>query len=114
MLAIFYYMDSVTAVNELMEPACTFAPHTVTTRNLVNFEGCTTKKIDHTKIGALCSYIVVQAVQEGHACPQHNNNESYLWTYSSIVLTWIQGPPTKWKTFLSNTVALIQEETASA
>jgi len=41
-------------------------------------------------------------------------NESYLWTDSSIVLTWIQGPPNKWKTFVGNRVALIQEETATA
>ena len=38
-------------------------------------------------------------------------HESYLWTDSSIVLTWIQGPPNKWKTFVGNRVALIQEET---
>ena len=41
-------------------------------------------------------------------------NESYLWTDSSILLTWIQGLPNKWKTFVGNRVALIQEETASA
>jgi len=41
-------------------------------------------------------------------------NELYLWTDSSIVLTWIQGPPNTWKTFVGNRVAIIQEETASA
>jgi hypothetical protein len=41
-------------------------------------------------------------------------NESYLWTDSSIVLTWIQGPSNKWKTFVGNRVAIIQEETSSA
>jgi len=40
-------------------------------------------------------------------------DESYLWTDSSIVLTWIQGPPNKCKIFVGNRVALIQEETAS-
>jgi len=40
--------------------------------------------------------------------------ESYLWTDSSIVFTWIQGPPNKWKTFVGNRVSLIQEETAAA
>jgi len=40
-------------------------------------------------------------------------NESYLWTDSSVVLTWIQGPPNKWKTFVGNRDALIQEETAA-
>jgi len=41
-------------------------------------------------------------------------DESYLWTDSSIVLTWIQGSPTKWKTFVGNRVAFIQDETAVA
>jgi hypothetical protein len=41
-------------------------------------------------------------------------HEAYLWTDSSIVLIWIQGPSTKWKTFVGNRVATIQEETASA
>jgi hypothetical protein len=41
-------------------------------------------------------------------------HESYLWTDSSIVLTWTQGPSNKWKTFVGNRVAFIQEETASA
>jgi len=41
------------------------------------------------------------------------NDESYLWTHSSIVLTWIQGAPNRWKTFVGNRVATIQV-TASA
>jgi hypothetical protein len=41
-------------------------------------------------------------------------HEAYLWTDSSIVLTWIQGPPNKWKTSVGNRVATIQEDTASA
>ena len=41
-------------------------------------------------------------------------NESYLWTDSSIILTWIQSPPNKWKIFVGNRLAIIQEETASA
>jgi len=44
----------------------------------------------------------------------NTNNESYSLSDSSIVLTWIQGPPNKWKTFVGNRVATIQEETASA
>jgi len=43
-----------------------------------------------------------------------NIHESYLWTDSSIVLTWIQGPSNKWKTFVGNRVTTIQEETFSA
>ena len=44
----------------------------------------------------------------------NTTDESYLWTDSSIILTWIQGPPNNWKTSVSNTVAIIQEETSSA
>jgi len=41
-------------------------------------------------------------------------NESYWWVDSSIVLTWIQVPPNKWKTSLGHNVDMIQEETSSA
>ena len=41
-------------------------------------------------------------------------HESYLWTDPSNLLTWIQGPSNRWKTFVGNRVATIQEETASA
>jgi hypothetical protein len=34
--------------------------------------------------------------------------------HSSIVLTWIQGTSTHWKTFVGNRVALIQEATSGA
>ena len=38
-------------------------------------------------------------------------NESYSLTDSSILLIWIQGPSNRWKTFVGNRVATIQEET---
>jgi hypothetical protein len=41
-------------------------------------------------------------------------NETFLWTDSSIVLSWIQGLSSKWKTFVGNRVATIQEDTHSA
>ena len=76
MLATFRFMDSVTAVNKPMEPVYTFTPQTVTTKHLVNFcvhhQMLHTVTTDNTKVGALCSYIVVQAVQEGHMHPQYN------------------------------------------
>jgi hypothetical protein len=45
---------------------------------------------------------------------QHENWWVLPWTDSSIVLTQIQGPPNRWKTFIGNRVATIQEETSSA
>ena len=36
-------------------------------------QGGTTETVNHTTIGTLCSHIIVQAVQEGHTCPQHYN-----------------------------------------
>ena len=41
-------------------------------------------------------------------------HESYLWTDSSIVLTWIHDVSTRWKTFVSNRVSFIQETTSNA
>ena len=41
-------------------------------------------------------------------------DDSYLWAVSSIVLTWIEGPSNRWKIFVGNRVATIQEETTSA
>ena len=41
-------------------------------------------------------------------------DQSYHWKDSSIVLTRIQGPPNRWKTYVGNRVATTQEETASA
>ena len=77
-------------------------------------KGCTTEATYNPEIGALCSYIVVQAVQEAICALNMKINTSYLWTDSSIVLTWIQGPPTRWKTYVGNRVAIIQEERDSA
>jgi len=36
-----------------------------------------------------------------------------IWTDTSIVLIWIQGPLTNWETSVGNRVAIIQEETSS-
>jgi hypothetical protein len=44
----------------------------------------------------------------------NTTDESYPGTDSFIVLTWIQGPPNKWKTSAGNRVTIIQEETSSA
>ncbi|KAK9722344.1 Pao retrotransposon peptidase [Popillia japonica] len=38
-------------------------------------------------------------------------SSTYYWTDSQIVLSWIKATPAKWKTFVANRVALIQEST---
>jgi hypothetical protein len=63
----------------------------------------------------LCAAILLAKLYKKATCALNMTiNESYLWTDSSILLTWIQGPPSKWKTFVGNRVATIQEETTSA
>jgi len=70
-------MDSVIAVNKLMEPAFTFDPLTATTNYFVKFvlhiQSGTIEKVNYTTVEALCSYITVQAVQEGSKCTQYNS-----------------------------------------
>jgi hypothetical protein len=44
---------------------------------------------------------------------QHEIDEYYSLTDSSIVLTWIEGPSNRWKTFVGNKVVTIQEESVS-
>ncbi|XP_011684943.1 PREDICTED: uncharacterized protein LOC105448195 [Wasmannia auropunctata] len=38
----------------------------------------------------------------------------FLWSDSTVALTWIAGPPSRWKDFVRNRVALIQELVPSA
>jgi hypothetical protein len=56
--------------------------------------------------------IVFDGNAKSSSCLQHHNNEPYLWK-ELIVLTWIQGPSDKWKTFVGNRVAVTQEETSA-
>ncbi|XP_011705735.1 PREDICTED: uncharacterized protein LOC105460935 [Wasmannia auropunctata] len=39
---------------------------------------------------------------------------TYLWTDSTIVLAWLQGHPSRWKTFVANRVATIHEAVPGA
>ena len=65
-------MDSATAVKGPTEPFI----HSLHRQQQYNFlsafvlhiEGCTSEATNYTKIGALCSYFVGQAVQKGHSC----------------------------------------------
>lgn len=43
--------------------------------------------------------------------PQLNISKQYFWCDSTIAIHWIKGSPTKWKTFVANRVANIQEHT---
>jgi hypothetical protein len=109
-------MDSVIAVNELMELVYTFAPQTKT-KQLVNF--CSTsrvaplKQLTILKLELCAATLLGKLYKKATRALNMTKHESYLWTDSSIVLTWIQGPSNKWKTFVGNRVATIQEDSAS-
>jgi hypothetical protein len=63
----------------------------------------------------LCAAVLLAKLFRRATCALKTTVHScYLWTDSSIVLTWIQGASTRWKTFVGNRVALIQETTSDA
>jgi hypothetical protein len=62
----------------------------------------------------LCAATLLSKLYNKATCALNMKfDESYIWTDSSIVLIWIQGPPSKWKTFVGSRVAKIQEETTA-
>ncbi|XP_018364357.1 PREDICTED: uncharacterized protein LOC108762053 [Trachymyrmex cornetzi] len=58
--------------------------------------------------GAVLLANLVQKVTQALTC---RISQHYLWTVSEIVLTWIQGEPSRWQTFVGNRVAEIQKLT---
>ena len=107
-------MEFVTAMNELMEPASTCAPQTYSVLQCSNSKVAQIKYLTIPRLELCAATLLSKLYKKPIGALNLTINVSYLWTDSSIVLTWIQGPPNKWKTFLGNRVALIQEETASA
>jgi len=77
MLPTFSFMDSATAVNELMQPVSTCPPQMSTRRPIVNsvlhIEGDTTEATDNNEIGTMCGYTIIQVVQEGHTYHQSDS-----------------------------------------
>jgi hypothetical protein len=72
------------------------------------------KKLNIPRLALCVATLLAKLFRKAIRALNINYNEAYLWTDSSIILTWIQGAPNKWKTFTGNRVAFIQEETASA
>jgi len=72
------------------------------------------KQLTITRLELCAATLLAKLYKKATRALNTTINESYLWTDSSIVLTWIQGPPNKWKAFVGNRVAVIQEKTALA
>jgi hypothetical protein len=70
--------------------------------SLFCIKDCTPEATNNSKV-ELCAATLLAKLYKKVTCALNITiNESYLWTDSSIVLTWIQGPPNKWKTFVDN------------
>ena len=115
MLATYKYMDFVTAYG-----ACLYIRSTDSNNKTSCELLCSTLKVAPLKqltiprLEFCAATLLSKLYKKAIGALNITISESYLWTDSSIVLTWIQGPPNKWKIFVGNRVALIQEETASA
>jgi hypothetical protein len=72
------------------------------------------KQLTIPKLELCAATLLAKLYKKATRALHMTTHEAYLWTDSSIVLTWIQGPPNKWKTFVGNRVATIQEDTTSA
>jgi hypothetical protein len=72
------------------------------------------KQLTIPKLELSAATLLAKLYKKATSAFNMTTHKSYLWTDSSTVLTWIQGPPNKWKTFVGNRVATIQEDTAFA
>jgi hypothetical protein len=116
MLSTFNYMDSAIAANVPTEPVSTFAPDSnKTTCELLHSTSKVKplKQLTMPRLDLCAATLLSKLYKKAIRALNITINESYLWTDSFIVLTWIQGPPNKWKTFVGNRVALTQEKTAA-
>jgi hypothetical protein len=63
----------------------------------------------------LCAAVqLVKLYKRVTAALSNLTSVAYMWTDSTIVLSWIHSLSNKWKTFVANRIAFIQEETSSA
>lgn len=58
----------------------------------------------------LCSAVLLtNLLQKTTKVVRHKPSKIFLWTDSTVVLDWLDGPPSKWQTFVANKTAKIQE-----
>jgi hypothetical protein len=59
----------------------------------------------------LCAAVLLAKLFQRATCALNITIQgSYMWTDSAVALSWIQRPSTRWKTFVGNRVATIQEK----
>ncbi|XP_055633267.1 uncharacterized protein LOC129773651 [Toxorhynchites rutilus septentrionalis] len=61
----------------------------------------------------LCGAVLASNLYKKVAHSISKPAESFFWTDSSTVLHWLESSPSRWKTFVANRVAMIQEATES-
>ena len=113
------FMDFVIRVNKLMELAST-SDRQIKSNQAFSYLLCSSSRVAPLKKLTiprleLCAAVLLAKLYKRVTNALHSIiDASYLWTDSTVVLTWIQGPSHRWKTFVCNRVAFIQEKTSSA
>jgi hypothetical protein len=79
-----------------------------------NVQSCPLKKLTIPRLELCAAVLLAKHFRRVRRALTIAVPESYLWTDSTIVLAWIHSASNRWKTFVGNRVALIQEATSSA
>ncbi|XP_017474302.1 PREDICTED: uncharacterized protein LOC108364926 [Rhagoletis zephyria] len=72
-----------------------------------------TKEITLPKLELCAAVLLAELVQSVATAFSAGPSNIHCWSDSTIVLSWIQGEPTRWTTFVANRVIKIQQLTAN-